>query len=136
MHAMFQGKDAKMQELSLNGFTDRHNLDGCRDGGCSWDYVSRGMSWAQYEAIDCLSMLSDSFSNNSGVFLVASFDLLNNKSIPEDANSLLYARTAGVVDSAGLNPYPWLCGYTNTFDCEHPLYRLFDSASSGFADME
>jgi len=115
MYALSQGPHPTMKEMSLSGFEEGMSRY------CIQDDCVVGQSWTNLTRLDpvnCLSAFSEAFGDRSGAIMVSSFDLLNNVSIPKSSNPLLYSRVSGVLDNTGLTDNPWLCGFTNMFDCE------------------
>jgi hypothetical protein len=122
----------------------------CSDNHCS--AVQQGAMNTEYyqrtmNASECLTTYSSVDGDRSDVIFVSNFDYLFNSSssvphvaqngstlmLVDDAskfphplqNSLLYAKIIPNVMAVGLwHDYYWLCGATNSFDCEYiPCYE-------------
>lgn len=71
-------------------------------------------------AIDCLNRYSRSFNNQTFVVMISKYDLLEQRMLPNESNSLLYYGDANIKEVTGFDRPPWLCGQTNMFDCKWP----------------
>jgi hypothetical protein len=115
MYALSQGPHPTMKEMSLSGFEEGMSQY------CAQDDCTIAQSWTnltKLEPADCSSAFSKVFGDRSGAIMVSTFDLLNNVFIANNSNPLLYSRVSGTMDNTGFTQTPWLCGFTNVFDCE------------------
>lgn len=68
-------------------------------------------------AIDCLNRYSQSFNNQTFVVMISKYDLLEQKTLSNESNSLLFYGDANIKEVTGFDRPSWLCGQTNMFDC-------------------
>lgn len=72
-------------------------------------------------ALDCLTRYSRTFTNDSYLYMISSYDLLDHKSLSNSSNTLLYFGQLSLREISGFNYPSWRCGNTNTFDCKCAL---------------
>lgn len=130
VYAMYQSSletpQTSMRELSV-GLLDEYawaiTNEQCtsREASLTPSYVN---TLSNLTAFDCLTRYSRTFTNDSYLYMISSYDLLEQKTLSNTSNALLYFGQLSLREISGFSYPSWRCGSTNTFDCQCilPLY--------------